>query len=125
MRVIALLPLLLAGAFLAACGQKNAPAVSYSDQIKPLLTQYCLECHQPGGKGYEKSGLSMVNYDSLMKGTKLGPVIKPGSAESSTLYRLVAGKADPSIRMPHEREPLTKADIQLIKNWIDQGAMNN
>lgn len=125
MRVMPLFPLLLAGAFLVACGQKSAPVVSYSDQVKPLLTQYCLECHQPGGKGYEKSGLSMVNYDSLMKGTKFGSVITPGSAEGSTLYRLVAGKADPSIRMPHEREPLSKADIQLIKNWIDQGARNN
>jgi hypothetical protein len=60
-----------------------------------------------------------------MKGTKLGPVIVPGSAESSTLYRLVAGKADPKINMPHGKAPLTPGEIETIRLWIDQGAMDN
>ncbi len=125
MRAISLSFLLAATALLVACGQKTAPTVSFNQQVKPLLTQYCLECHQPGGKGYEKSGLSMLSYDSLMKGTRIGPVITPGSAQSSTLYRVIAGKADPSIQMPHNREALAAADVQLIKDWIDQGAKNN
>ncbi len=76
----------------------------------------------PQSEGAEKSGFAVDTYESVMKGTKLGPVVVPGSAESSTLYRLVAGKADPSIMMPHGKQPLTNKEISTIKQWIDAGA---
>ena len=84
----------------------------------------CVKCHVPGGAGYEKSGLRMDNYEGLMKGTKFGPVVVPGSSVGSTLYRLVSGQADPSIRMPHGQASLPDADIATIATWIDQGAKN-
>jgi len=46
----------------------------------------------------------------------------PGSSVSSTLYRLVSGKADPSIRMPHGQAALSDTDVSTIATWIDQGA---
>jgi hypothetical protein len=49
-------------------------------------------------------------------------VVVAGSSVSSTLYRLVSGQADPSIRMPHGQAALPEADVKLIANWIDQGA---
>jgi hypothetical protein len=111
---------------LGACGQKEKVSpVSFAAQVKPILDQNCVECHKAAGQGYGKSGLRLDSYESLMAGTKFGPVVKPGSAISSSLYLLVAGKADPSIRMPHNREPLPSASVELIKNWIDQGAKNN
>ena len=57
-----------------------------------------------------------------MKGTNFGPVVIPGQAINSTLYRLVTGKADPSLRMPHDSGPLSDENISKIKDWIDQGA---
>jgi hypothetical protein len=68
------------------------------------------------------SGFSVDSCETLMAGTRLVPVIVAGSAESSTLYRMVAGKTDPSIRMPHGKDPLSDEQIQTIKIWIDQGA---
>jgi hypothetical protein len=38
---------------------------------------------------------------------------------------LVAGKVDPSIRMPHGKEALTQEEITAIEHWIEQGAKNN
>lgn len=76
----------------------------------------------PGGPGYEKTGLRMDSLEALMKGTKFGPVVVPGSSVSSTLYRLVSGEADPSIRMPHGSAGLPEADVARIAAWIDQGA---
>jgi hypothetical protein len=58
----------------------------------------------------------------MMKGTKFGAVVVPGSSVSSTLYRLVSGQADPSIRMPHGQTALSEADAAMIAAWIDQGA---
>lgn len=107
---------------LAACGQKE---VSYKADVHPILQQYCLECHTEGGKGAVASGLVMSSYDSLMKGTKFGPIIKPGDSLTSALVMLVEGRADPSIKMPHGKESLPKAKIEILKKWVDQGAKNN
>ena len=118
-----ILPLLFIS---AACGKKEAPTVSFSKEIRPILDARCMECHKLGGEGEQASGLSMENYATLMKGTKFGPVIKPGDALSSTLMILIDGRADPSINMPHgDREPLSADQIKLFETWIDQGANNN
>lgn len=124
--VISLTTLGLFSFLLLSCSSNSSNAVSYAKQIKPLLDQHCIECHVPGAAGHEKSGLSMESYDALMKGTRFGPVIVPGDALSSTLVLLVEGKSDPAIKMPHgNRNPLVKKDVTTIKNWINQGAVNN
>lgn len=108
--------------------------VSFNKDINPILTSSCLSCHDGAGEGITKSGFSVKSYESLMKGTKFGPVVVAGDSDSSTLYRLVGHKADPKIQMPPHHdvamaelklEPLTDAQIETIKMWIDQGAKNN
>jgi hypothetical protein len=79
----------------------------------------------PDMDGAKKSGFQVDSYASIMKGTKLGPVIVPESADSSTLYILIAGKADPTINMPHGKQPLSANEIETVRLWIDQGAMDN
>ncbi len=103
------------------CSEKP---LTYQADVKPIIDANCMECHVPGGPGYEKSGLRMDNYEGLMKGTKFGPVVVPGSSVGSTLYLLVAGKADPSIRMPHGKAALPEKDVATLAAWIDQGAKN-
>jgi len=115
---------LIALATLTACGSKQ-PAVSYKSQVQPILEKNCVACHTAEGAGTLASGLQMTSYETLMKGTKFGPVIVAGNAESSTFYRLIAGKVDPSIRMPHGKEKISEANIKLIETWIQQGAKNN
>jgi uncharacterized membrane protein len=110
---------------IGGCAKESPKEISFSRQIQPIIQARCIECHAPGGQGFQASGLSMQSYDTLMKGTKFGPVIKPGDSVSSTLIRLIEGKADPSIKMPHGKEPLTDEQISLFKQWINQGAKNN
>jgi len=100
--------------------------VSFKTDVRPLLDDYCMSCHVPGGKGFEKSGLDMRSYKSLMKGTKFGPIITPGNSQDSTLIVLVEGRADPSINMPYGiKGGLSKDKIAVLRNWIDQGATDN
>jgi hypothetical protein len=85
-----------------------------------------MQCHTGDGVGLQKSGLDMTDYESLMKGTRLGPVITPNDSASATLLILVEGKADPSINMPHGTgDGLTEEQIATLRAWIDQGATNN
>jgi len=118
-----IIPLLATGLLTACSGE---PEISFSQDVKPVLEQNCISCHQPGGTGYEASGLSMVSYAELMKGTEGGPMIIPGDEMGSNLVVLMEGRADPSISMPHgNMEPVSSKKIGLIKQWIAQGAKNN
>jgi len=117
-------------AIISGCSKE----VSYKQDVKPVIETSCLECHDGKGEGSEESGLILMTYDDLMQGTKFGQVVVPGDSESSTFYRLIAHKADPKIQMPpHHKDtlasrqlmPLKDDQIEMIKNWIDQGARNN
>lgn len=108
---------------LLGCGERS---VSYSADVRPFLDKYCMRCHDEGGEGSEESGLRMDDYERLMKGTIHGPVVKPKDSFTSALVMLVEGRADPSLRMPHDGEKMpTQDEIDMIKAWIDQGAKNN
>ena len=118
-----MIPLILTG---CGGGKKATQKVSFKKDITPILQKNCFECHLPGRPGQVASGLDMTTYQTLMKGTKFGPVIKPGNSVSSTLVILVEGRADPSIKMPHGGRPsLSTDEIKTIKQWIDQGAKDN
>ena len=121
---IILAGVLLASVSLTAMGEPRV--ISYKADILPISKDYCLGCHVPGGKGYEKSGPDLRSYDSLMKGTKFGTVIKPGSHLASTLNFLVSGHANPSITMPFGMKGgLPKDKVDLLNLWVEQGAKNN
>ena len=108
--------------FLAACGLKE---ISFKADVQPILNQYCAECHAEKGQGFEKSGLLVTSYESLMKGTRFGAIIKPGDTLTSAVVMLVEGRADASIKMPHGKASLPKEKIDVLKKWIEQGAKNN
>src|SRR5665811_486090 len=78
---------------------QGQPEVSYKNDVVPIIHDYCLNCHEPGGKGYEKSGLDMTTYESLMKGTKFGAVIKPGDSFTSILIQVIEGRVHASIKI--------------------------
>lgn len=104
---------------------REAP-VSFSQEVQPILDQYCLECHQPGGAGHTASGLDLGSYEGLMKGTRNGPMVIPGDSLGSNLLVLMEGRADPSIRMPHGSNlKVSAAEIETVRTWIEQGADNN
>jgi len=124
--------LILAPAMLlSGCGQGG---VSFTDDIQPIIENSCISCHSGTGEGANVSEYLMTDYASVMKGTKYGPVVVPGSRMSSSVYLVVAGKTAPEIRMPPHNEEafaqgrgvmLSAGEIEKIGLWIDQGAKDN
>ena len=114
--------LLIMLSFLLAGCEKQ---VSFSENVMPILKAKCLTCHAEGLEGFVATGFSVASYEKVMKGTRDGPVIEPGSSYFSTLQIVVEHRADPSIAMPKNSAKLSGAEIQLIGEWIDQGAKNN
>lgn len=100
--------------------------LSYKKDVSPIIHDYCLNCHEPGGKGYEKSGLDMRSYQSLMKGTRFGSVIKPGDSFTSIMIQVVEGRVHASIKMPYGMSGgLARDKIDVLKKWVNQGAKDN
>jgi mono/diheme cytochrome c family protein len=92
-------------------------AVSFRNDILPIFENICARCH--GGLRTER-GLNLLTYDSLMRGSRNGVVIIPGDVENSELVLMVV-----SGEMPRRAPNLPEEKIQLIIDWINQGALDN
>src|SRR5215510_6072476 len=90
--------------------------ISFSNDIAPLLTARCMECH---GRDPLMANLDLRTREGALKGAKHGPVIVPGNAAESHLYRRLTGQETPPMPLGGR---LTDAEIALIKDWIDSGA---
>ncbi|MFV0446227.1 MAG: DUF1553 domain-containing protein [Planctomycetaceae bacterium] len=89
--------------------------ISFEESIAPLLQQHCIRCHQPGN---EKGDISLHAADDLRELDYLSPR-RP--EESDLLELVTATESDPP-QMPKESPPLSAAEVDLLRQWIIQGA---
>ena len=92
--------------------------VDFQKDIQPIFEKACYICHGPGT---QMSGFRLDLKQAAFAGGASGKVIIPGKASDSSLYKRVAGIGGLA-RMPFGGKPLESAQIELIRNWIDQGA---
>ena len=99
----------------AAAGR---PSPSFSADILPILTSRCAfaGCHVAGGPG----GIDLRTYNTVIAGGDDNDTVIAGDArESELVEQIVEGE------MPPDGPPLPAAQIQLIIDWINEGAKNN
>ncbi len=97
----------------------NAEQVNFSQDVLPILTEHCLECH---GSKLRESGLRIDDRENLLRGGDHGrAAIVPGHPNKSFLLYLVQGD-DPDLRMPPEGDLLSAAQIEILRRWILEGA---
>ncbi|MGB0370251.1 MAG: DUF1592 domain-containing protein [Opitutales bacterium] len=73
--------------------------------------------------GEKERGLRLDIREAALEGGDSGePAFVPGDPESSELIFMVSLPADDFDFMPAEGDPLTKAQIQTLSDWIEQGA---
>jgi hypothetical protein len=94
-----------------------AAAVDFAREIYPIFQRACLECH---GAEQQKGKLRLDRREDAFKSAD---VIVKGDATKSELYqRIILPKGHEDI-MPSRGEPLTRAETERIKAWIDAGAV--
>jgi mono/diheme cytochrome c family protein len=97
--------------------------VRFANDILPIFRASCFDCHggtQDDGTRTMEAGLDLTSYESVMTGSEFGAVVTAGDPDDSYLIEMVeAGD------MPQEGDPLTPAQVQLIRQWIAEGALNN
>ena len=95
-------------------------AVDYEKDIRPILEERCLDCHGPDKQKSEfrvdQRAVMLIGGDSGLKG------IVPGDPRKSHLLELVKTDDEDEI-MPPKGDPLTKAQIALLEQWITEGAV--
>ena len=102
--------------FTAITAAAQQATVDFDKQVQPILADNCTVCH----KGTSApAGLHLDTATGLMKGSAAGAVIVPGNSKNSLLIQRISdttgGQMPPS-------GPLTKEQIKVITDWVDQGA---
>jgi hypothetical protein len=94
--------------------------ITYQEHVSAVFRSRCGACHNPDK---QKGGLNLDNYGSAMQGGGSGKVIEPGDADSSTLVLVISHKEEP--KMPPNSPKIPDAEIELIRKWIEGGALEN
>jgi hypothetical protein len=93
--------------------------VSFSREIAPILAMHCNSCHGDAG------GLITRSYKELMLGGNLGKLIIPGDPARSLILAFIEGRRGEQQRMPKQGTPLASAQIDTIRRWIAEGAIDD
>ena len=104
-----------------------APAASddqadFNSQIRPILSAKCFSCHGPDDRS-RKAKLRLDLREQATREREGVTPIKPGDVKQSELVRRII-TTDPEDIMPPAKSghPLTRAEIELLKRWVQQGA---
>lgn len=130
--------------FLAGCGSQTqdgspsqdgvgeaggaSPHVTFTEVYSGVLRS-CTSCH--AGFVGQIDGLDMSTqptaYKNLVGASAsrcTGTLVVAKNAASSVLYQKVTSPRCGN-RMPENAPPLSQANVDLLKNWIDEGAPND
>lgn len=116
-------------------GPPTGLTVSFADHIQPIFDELCIICYVDGGL-VDSEGIALkptagqsfgllVNQKSVQD-TSLTLVI-PGDSVNSLLFAKVSQDTPPvGATMPLVGgRRLTSSELALVRDWIDQGALNN
>ena len=95
-------------------------AVEFDHDVRPILERRCLSCH---GEKEQKAGVALHRWYHAQRPADSGePLVQKGRPEESLIFKLVT-TADEEKRMPKDKAALPANEIQVLKEWITQGAV--
>jgi cytochrome c553 len=110
----------IAGVFVAdrARAADPAAALSFNEDIRPILVEHCFGCHGADSAG-RKADLRLDDRDAAVE----SGAIVPGDPDSSVMLDRIFSD-DPAEVMPPPafKKELSAAQKELLKRWISAGA---
>ncbi len=99
-----------------------SPALLRARQVHFLLELKCMPCH---GRKERQGELDLRTMASTLAGGKSGPALVRGNAEESLIVRRIKEDQMPprDIRYKRSIKPITEAELEFIRQWIDEGAI--
>jgi hypothetical protein len=92
--------------------------IEFFVNIQPILATHCIKCH---GADRRSGGLRLDNRAGAAAGGDSGRPILGGTLETNELYQRIASD-ERTYRMPKNAEPLSSAEKQWIRDWVEQGS---
>lgn len=101
----------------------RAQQIEFNRDIRPILSENCLQCHGPD-RGQRKAGLRLDVQASALADMGEGAAVVPGKPGGSLLVKRI-NEENRSKRMPPAKSgrKLTARQIDLLTRWIEQGAI--
>lgn len=98
----------------------KSKAVTHDDVIQSILRR-CWMCHGPE---YQRRGVDLRTFESILKGGDNGPVLVAGApGQSLMVQRVVEKKCPPKADIGEAGiEPMTPEELVVLQAWIKQGA---
>ena len=95
--------------------------VNFSKRVLPIFQKNCISCHGPDEQA---KGLRLDSVADIMDANADGLLLVAGKADESELFRRISLPEDDQEIMPPSDfgSPLSTADQELIKQWINEGA---
>lgn len=111
---------------LSICLHADDDVVSFNRDIRSLLSDRCFTCHGPDDAKREGDLRLDTSAGDLSPFSQRDGyyVIKPGDPDASEFWKRLSTD-EPALQMPppdSEKKPLTDAQKELIRRWIQQGA---
>lgn len=110
-------------ALLGAVSVGEAADPVFNQDIRPILSDHCFQCHGPDATK-RKAGLRLDVAEGAYAEVDPGVwAIRPGQPEESEVIRRIYS-TDPDEMMPppETKLPLNDQDRETIRNWIQSGA---
>ena len=106
------------GPIYGSSGDTIKDSICFKEEILPIILSYCGKsgCHDANSGGGEANPL--LSYSNVMN------YVHPFNPNNSNLYQSITGNGQ-DIMPPSPNPPLSSAQIQLIYDWIMQGAKDN
>ena len=96
----------------------ESDAVSFQDDVRPLLARRCFACHGPDERA---GGLDLSSFEGATGETDSGErALVPGDAAGSELLRRITSHEEWE-RMPEGEEALEPEEIETLRAWIAAG----
>ena len=107
----------------ASVAAADEAKVSYFKQIRPIFQEHCQGCHQPAKRS---GGFVMMTVAEMQKGGDSGePAFMPGNADKSMLIAQIVPDGNDPPSMPKGQEPLKPEEVELIRKWVTEGAVDD
>jgi hypothetical protein len=104
---------------------KSPPAnkISFDRDVRPILSNHCWKCHGPDANE-RKAGLRLDQHESAIKPAESGKaaIVPAQPGDSELLRRVLSSDADELMPPASENKPLSAAQKEILKRWIEQGA---
>jgi len=96
--------------------------INFSRDIRPILSDRCFSCHGPDEENRKAKLRLDLKSDAFADKDGVTAFVAGSIENSESWHRIISDDPDELMPPPKAKKPLTKKEVELIKQWIESGA---